>query len=86
MKNKYKVSVNEGKCIGCGGCESVADSIFSLNDKGKSEVINQDGGTDEDKLLAAQACPTDAIEVTDVDTGEVQWPKDKILERGGEEE
>jgi len=86
MKNKYIVSINEDKCIGCGGCESVAEGVFSINSKGKSEVINQDGGTDEDKLLAAQACPTEAIEVKDLNTGEVQWPKKGKLEKGGEEE
>ena len=80
---KLLVKINKDKCIGCGGCESVAELIFRVNEKGKAEVISQEG-SNEDKMLAAQACPTGAIEVENEETGEVLWPK-KNTQRGGEE-
>ncbi len=82
LKNKFIVRVDKNKCIGCGGCESIAELVFRVNDKGYAEVISQDG-SDEDKLLAAQACPTNAIEVEDLETGEIMWPKTKV-QKGGE--
>ena len=51
---------DEGKCGECPGYVS---------------VIDQDGNVDEEKLLAAQSCPTSAIEVYDTKTGTKIWPK-----------
>lgn len=60
-KTKYRVVVDGNKCLGCGTCEVVAEKTFKV---GKTtEVIDQDGNSDEEKLLAAQSCPTEAIEV-----------------------
>ena len=38
LKRKFVVSIDQKKCIGCGSCESIAELIFKLNDKGVAEV------------------------------------------------
>ena len=72
---KYKVEVIREKCISAGSCEAVAPGIFELDEEGIAVVISQDGNSDDEKLLAAQSCPTDAVVVTDTETGEQVWPK-----------
>lgn len=72
---KYQVKVLTDKCIGAASCVAVAAMTFKLNGESKAEIIDQDGNVDEEKLLAAQSCPTAAIEIVNVETGEVVWPK-----------
>ncbi|MBU0974114.1 ferredoxin [Patescibacteria group bacterium] len=72
---KYKVEVMRDKCISAGSCEAIAPGIFELDEEGIAVVISQNGNTDEEKLLGAQSCPTDAVIVTDTETGEQVWPK-----------
>ena len=74
-KTKYQVKVINDKCIGAASCVAVAAMTFKMNDKMIADVIDQDGNVDEEKLLAAQSCPTAAVEVINVDTGEVVWPR-----------
>jgi len=70
-KTKYRVVVDGSKCMGCGTCESVAEKTFKVGRV--AEVVDQDGNTDEEKLLAAQSCPKEAIDVWE---GEKKvWPK-----------
>ncbi|MBU1110859.1 ferredoxin [Patescibacteria group bacterium] len=68
--SKLTVHVDPEKCTGCGTCTALADQTFALNDENISEVINQNGNSDEDKLLAAQSCPTQAITVTEEESEE----------------
>ena len=72
---KYKVSVIRNKCIGAASCVAIAPKVFQLDKENKAVVISQDGNTDDEKLLAAQSCPTAAIVVTDEETGEQIWPR-----------
>jgi ferredoxin len=73
---KYKVRVIADKCIGAASCVAVAPKAFKLNDQQIAEVLPSIGTeTDENLLLAAQSCPTLAIEVIDTETGEKVWPK-----------
>ncbi len=74
-KTKYQVMVNTDKCIGAASCVAVAALTFKLNNDNKAEILDQDGNLDQEKLLAAQSCPTAAIEVIEVATGEKVWPK-----------
>lgn len=60
-KTKYRVVVDEGKCLGCGTCAAVAEKTFEVEEVAR--VVDQDGNSDEEKLLAAQSCPGGAIEV-----------------------
>lgn len=72
---KYKVSVIRNKCIGAASCVAIAPKVFQLDKENKATVISQDGNTDDEKLLAAQSCPTAAIVVIDEETGEQIWPR-----------
>jgi len=76
MIGKYKVDVINEKCIGAASCVAIANLVFQLNEQNIAEVISQDGNDDDTKLLAAQSCPTSAIVVTDVETGQKVWPLD----------
>lgn len=74
MPGKYKVTVLRDKCIGAASCVAIAPKVFALDGEQKATVISQDE-LDDIKLLAAQSCPTAAIVVTDIETGEQIWPK-----------
>jgi len=74
--SKNKVKVVRDKCISCGSCAALAPGVFELDGEDISTVISQNGNTDEEKLTAAQSCPTGAIVVNDSETGEQIWPKE----------
>lgn len=74
MPGKYKVTVVREKCIGAASCVAIAAKVFALDNEQKVYIISQDE-LDDMKLLAAQSCPTQAIIVTDIETGEQVWPK-----------
>lgn len=74
-KTKYQVKVLLDKCIGAASCVAVAAATFKLNEDNKAVIIDQDGNVDETKLLAAQSCPTMAIEVWDTSSNTKIWPK-----------
>ena len=73
---KYKVVVIKDKCIGAASCIAVSPKTFELNDQQIAKVLpTVTSESDENLLLAAQSCPTLAIEVYDTTTGEKVWPK-----------
>lgn len=74
MPGKYKVQVLRDKCIGAASCVAIAPKVFGLDKDQKAFVISEDE-LDDVKLLAAQSCPTAAIVVTDIETGEQVWPR-----------
>lgn len=74
MPGKYKVEVLRDKCIGAASCVAIAPKVFGLDKDQKAFIISEDE-LDDVKLLAAQSCPTAAIVVTDVETGEQVWPR-----------
>lgn len=74
MIGKYKVEVIRDKCISAASCVAIAPKVFQLDEEGIAIVLSQDGEDDDTKLLAAQSCPTAAIIVTNVETGEQVWP------------
>lgn len=73
MPGKYRVKMIRSKCISAGSCIAIAPKVFRFDDQNIAEVISQDE-LDEIKLLAAQSCPTMAIVVEDIETGEQVWP------------
>ena len=74
MPGKYKVLILRDKCIGAASCVAIAPKVFGLDKEQKAFLISQDE-LDDMKLLAAQSCPTAAIVITNVETGEQVWPR-----------
>ncbi len=60
-----KVEVDRDVCIGAAPCVTVAPGVFQLDDENKAYVVDQNGADAETILLAAQACPVQAIKVYD---------------------
>ncbi|OGL73750.1 hypothetical protein A3E39_03805 [Candidatus Uhrbacteria bacterium RIFCSPHIGHO2_12_FULL_60_25] len=60
-----KVEVDRDVCIGAAPCVTVAPGVFQLDEENKAYVVNQNGADAETILLAAQACPVQAIKVYD---------------------
>lgn len=73
-KSKYKIEVNRSLCIGAASCVAVAPNTFELDNENIAVVKSGDHDTDESNLLAAQSCPTKAIIVTDLETGQQVYP------------
>ena len=71
----YTPKVLRDKCIGAASCVAVAPKTFKLDDQNKAVIIKATGDKDADDaiLLAAQSCPTAAIEVYD-QSGKKIWP------------
>lgn len=62
-----KVSVNKDKCIGCGACVGLVDSVFEFGDDDLAQVKenvnfeNMDESLIEEVKDAIESCPTGAI-------------------------
>ena len=74
MARKLRVWVDHQTCVGNAMCESIAPSVFRLNENRQSEVVNPEGDTEEKILEAAENCPVSAIFVEDAETGERLFP------------
>jgi class 3 adenylate cyclase len=64
-----RARLDRHKCIGAGNCITIAPTAFDWlrGDFGKAEILDA-GSVDEDELReAALACPTQAIEIEDVE-------------------
>jgi len=58
----YKVYINRNACIGCGTCAGIAPKAFTIDNEGKSVIINTaDQETIETIIMAPQVCPVKAI-------------------------
>lgn len=71
---RYKVKVLRDACISAGSCIAVSPATFEFDSENKAKIIEKSEDTAENILLAAQSCPTKAIVITDVKTGEKVWP------------
>ena len=58
-----KIEVNKDVCIGCGSCVAIAADTFEFGEDGLAEAKDQE--ITEEVRDAAEACPTDAIELTE---------------------
>ena len=68
---KYTIQIIEDNCISASACVAVAPAVFTLENKNAVDFAH---GTDteENILLAAQSCPTGAIEI--YENGIKIWP------------
>lgn len=69
----YTTKVLRDKCIGAASCVAVAAKTFALDAENRAVVLTGDHDADDEILLAAQSCPTAAIEVYDAG-GKKIWP------------
>jgi ferredoxin len=60
-----KVEVDRDLCIGAAPCVTVAPGVFQLDEENKAYIVDQNGADADTILLAAQACPVQAIKVYD---------------------
>jgi len=58
-----EINIDREKCMGSGNCSFWAPATFDLDDEGVAIVVDPEGDPDEKVILAAQGCPTQAIEV-----------------------
>jgi len=69
---KYTIKLIQSKCIAAASCVAISPDIFKLNEANLVELIEKGSDTEENILLAAQSCPTSAIEIYE---GEARvWP------------
>jgi ferredoxin len=66
-KNRIRVVVDRGLCIGSGDCVEAAPDVFELDEDDKARVIDPDGDPLEDIVEAARNCPVAAIFVSGED-------------------
>lgn len=75
---KFLIKVIRNKCISAASCVALAPHTFDLDEEQLAVILNSEeyDGADE-ILLAAQSCPTAAIEIYDVSTNPTQkvWPR-----------
>ncbi len=60
-RNRIRVEVDRGLCIGSADCVETAPDVFELDEEDKARVIDPDGADLEDVLEAARNCPVTAI-------------------------
>lgn len=72
---KYKVKVIRKDCISAASCVAIAPDALELD--GSNIAVVKAGASDPSDMLlmAAQSCPTKAIQLFDVATGALVWPQ-----------
>ena len=65
---QYHVQIDRSLCDGFGSCVETAPEAFALGPDGIAVVL--EGGFDDSVFDAAQGCPTGAIDVVEVASGE----------------
>ena len=65
------IAIDHERCVGNGMCLTFAPGVFAHNARRQSEVVDPEGDSVQDVIVAAENCPTAAIEVRDAVTGKV---------------
>ena len=66
----YSVAIDEDACAAHGDCADLAPEVFEVEDVAR--IIGT--GPDELMLAAAELCPTTAIRIVDLQTGQQVFP------------
>lgn len=56
-----KIIVDREKCQGIGACVGAAPDVFGVDAENKAIVIDAEGADKDTIILAAEACPLEAI-------------------------
>lgn len=70
LPERLEVHVDHERCVGNGMCLEFATGVFAHNARRQSEVVDPEGDAVEDIVIAAENCPTAAIQLSDAATGE----------------
>jgi curved DNA-binding protein CbpA len=78
IRSRFHILIEPSLCLAFGGCESIAPKVFVV-DKNKhinpkARVESETADTLDRIIMAAQACPTKAIEIIDRYTGHQIYP------------
>ncbi len=71
---KYRIKIDRNLCIGAASCVALAMKTFALDEENKAVVLEGDGDPPEAIKLAAESCPTKAIILENIETGEQEYP------------
>ena len=71
---KYRIKVDRNLCIGAASCVALAMKTFALDSENKAVVLDEAGDPPESIKLAAESCPTKAIILENIETGEQEYP------------
>ncbi len=74
MTKKYKITIDRNLCIGAASCVALAMKTFELDSENKAIIIDEAGDEAETIKLAAESCPTKAIILENIETGEQEYP------------
>jgi len=70
-----EIVIDQDECIGCSACVSEAPETFDMNDDNKAFVKEPPHDALEFVMAAAEACPIEAIVVTDKVEGKQLHPQ-----------
>jgi len=70
-----EIVIDQDECIGCSACVSEAPETFDMNDDNKAFVKEPPHDELEFVMAAAEACPIEAIVVTDKVEGKQLHPQ-----------
>lgn len=65
--SEVQIRVDRALCIGSGDCVDTAPDVFELDEEDKAVVIDPDGASVDDIVMAAGNCPVGAIFVVGED-------------------
>jgi ferredoxin len=65
--NRIHVMVDRAICIGSGDCVDTAPNVFQLDEEDKAVVVDPDGASVDEVIVAAGNCPVSAIFVVGED-------------------
>jgi ferredoxin len=68
--NRWKISVDKNACIGSAMCVAIAPDRFALDERQRSGPVEAEIDPDEVVRDAAASCPSEAISLVDVGTGQ----------------
>ena len=75
---KYTIKVIQSKCIAAASCVAISPDLFKLNEANLVEMIEEGTDSEDNILLAAQSCPTSAIEVYEGDPSNPSGPGKRV--------
>ncbi|MEW1659358.1 MULTISPECIES: ferredoxin [unclassified Streptomyces] len=77
MAERWRVAVDRRVCIGSGLCAGTAPERFRLDAARQSHPVEPETEAAEGVLAAAEACPVEAIAISEAGSGEAVFPPEE---------